>query len=92
MNKLPTVFYCDNYFTGMPLIAELSRRGQRLVGTIRDNRNPKNKILASVTTMKKVPREKCALMYDSANTMVLWRWKDNAVVTLASNVVADKPI
>ena len=42
--------------------------------------------------MKKVPRGKCALMYDSANKMVLCRWKYNAVVTLASNVVADKPI
>ena len=26
LNKLPTVFYCDYYFTGMPFIAELSRR------------------------------------------------------------------
>ena len=42
--------------------------------------------------MKKVARGKCALMYNSANKMVLCRWKDNAVVTLASNVVADKPI
>ena len=86
------MFYCDNYFTGMPLIAKLTRRGQGLVDTIRDNRIPKNKILASVTTMKKVPRGKCALMYGSANKMVLCRWKDNTVVTLASNVVADKPI
>ena len=92
LNKLPTVFYCDNYFTGMSFIVKLSRRGQGLVGTIRDNRIPKNKILTSVTTMKKVPRGECALMYDSANKIVLFRWKDNAVVTLASNVVADKPI
>ena len=76
----------------MPLIAELSRRGQGLVVTIQNNQIPKNKILASVTTMKKVPRGECALMYDSANKMVLCRWKENAVVTLASNVVADKPI
>ena len=92
LKKLPTVFYCDNHFTEMPLIAELSRCGQGLVGTIRDNRIPKSKILASITTMKKVPSGKCALMYDSANKMVLCRWKDNTVVTLASNVVADKPI
>ena len=92
LKKLPTVFYCDNYFAEMLLIAELSRCGQGLVGTIRDNQIPKSKILASITTMKKVPRGKCALMYDSANKMVLCRWKDNAVVTLASNVVADKPI
>ena len=26
LNKLPRVFYCDNYFTGMALTAELSRR------------------------------------------------------------------
>ena len=92
LNKLLTVFYCDKYLTGMPLIAELSRRGQGLVEIIRDNRIPKNKILASVTTMKKVPREECALMYDYANKMILCRWKDNAVVTLASNVVDDKTI
>ena len=91
LNKLLTVFYCDNYFTAMPLIVELSRRGQGLVGTICDKRIPKNKILASVTAMKKVSRKKCALMYNSANKMVC-RWKDNAVVTLASNVVTDKPI
>ena len=85
--------HCDNYyFIGMPLIAELSRRGQGLVGTIRDNQITKNKILALVTAMKKVPRGECALMYDSANEMVLCRWEDNAVVTLAFNVVADKPI
>ena len=91
LNKLPRVFYCDNYFTAMPLIAELSRRGQGLVGTIRDKRIPKNKILASVTAMKKVPLRECALMYNSANKMIC-RWKDNAVVTLAFNVVTDKPI
>ena len=76
----------------MPLIAELSRRGQGLVGTIRDNRIPKNKILALVTTMKTVPRGECALMNDSANKIVLCRWKDNAIITLAFNVVPDKPI
>ena len=73
LNKLLTAFYCDNYFTGMPLITELSRRGQDLVGTIRDNRIPKNKILATVTTIKKVSCGECALMYDSANKMVLCR-------------------
>ena len=35
MNKLPTIFYCDNYCTGMPLIAELSRRGQGLIEILR---------------------------------------------------------
>ena len=91
LNKLPTIFYCDNYFTGMPLIAEVSRRGQGLVGTIRDNRIPKSGILASTTAMKKASRGESSLVFDSANKMVLCRWKDNAVVTLASNVVADKP-
>jgi len=36
LNKLPTTFYCDSYFTGMPLIAELSHREQGLIGTIWD--------------------------------------------------------
>ena len=75
----------------MPLIAELSRRGQGLVGTIPDNRIPKSGILASTTAMKKASRGESSLVFDSANKMVLCRWKDNAVVTLAFNVVAGKP-
>ena len=90
LNKLPTIF-CDNYFKEMPLITELSRRGQGLIGTIRDNRIPKSGILASATAMKKASRGESSLVFDSANKMVLCRWKDNAIVTLASNVVADKP-
>jgi len=92
LNKLSTIFYCDNYFTGMPLIVELSHRGQGLIGTIQDNRIPKKQILSSATAMKKVPRGESALAYDSANKPVLCRWKDNTVVTLASNVVADNAI
>ena len=91
LNKLPIIFYCDNYFTGMPLIAELSRWGQGLVGTIRDNQIPKSGILASSTAMKTASKGESSLVFYPANKMVLCRWKDNAVVTLASNVAVDKP-
>ena len=92
LEKLHTTIYCDNYFTGCPLIAELGRRGKGLVGTIRENRIPKNSLLNTSQVMKKGPRGDHKTVYDSLNKMALCRWKDNAVVTLASNVVADKPM
>ena len=77
----------------MPLFAEISHRGQGLIGTIRDWLEYQIKqILNSVTATKKVPHGENTLAYDSANTVVLCRWKHNAVVTLASNIVVDKPI
>ena len=71
LDKLPVTVYCDNYFTGTPLIVELSRRGQGLVGTIRENRIPKNGVLTSTAVMKKGNRGQHSVAFDAKNKMVI---------------------
>ncbi len=55
-------------------------------GTIRDNRLPKNFPLQSAKQIKTEVRGTMDVIYDSKNKISVVRWKDNAPVTIASNI------
>ncbi|XP_037116736.1 piggyBac transposable element-derived protein 3-like [Syngnathus acus] len=75
VRALPLRIYIDNYFTGLPLVAELRRRGY-----------------AYQKAMKRKPRGAVSVVYDTAYKIALTRWKDNAVVTIASTLAAEHPL
>ena len=91
---LPYCLNFDNLFTSLPLIHELKKRGYDSLGTIRQNRLGKNCTLNDVKSLDKQARGS----YDSAtatyenNNVLVTRWKDNAVLTLASSAYGVHPI
>lgn len=74
----------DNFFTSHQLVARLSQLNYFCTGTIRDNRT-KNAPLLEVRTMKKKDRGSLDYVFDKRNEMLMARWNDNSVVTIASN-------
>ncbi|XP_054729248.1 piggyBac transposable element-derived protein 3-like [Anastrepha obliqua] len=89
INELPLAmrtqklrFYFDNLFTGIPLLMHLKKMGYGGTGTLRQNRLPKECPIAKVETMKK--RERGSYEYASQGDVVVARWMDNSVVTVAS--------
>ncbi|XP_037124085.1 piggyBac transposable element-derived protein 3-like [Syngnathus acus] len=92
LRALPLRIYIDNYFTGLPLVAELHRRGYACTGTIRENRIPRSCPITDQKAMKRKLRGAVSVVYDTANKIALTRWKDNAVVTIASTLAAEHPL
>lgn len=92
IRALPLRIYIDNYFTGLPLLVEMRERGYACTGTIRDNRIPKSCTIEDKNKMKKKERGAFDVVYDAKNKIAVTRWKDNAVVTVASTISADKPL
>ena len=88
---LPFTFFCDNYFTTLPLVIEMKGRGYNYIGTIRANRIPKNCPLSDAKIMKKMKRG-CSESFEGTNddgeAVYLTRWKDNSVVTIASPIIS----
>lgn len=86
-------FYCDNYFTSLPLCRELKSRGYNCTGTIRANRVEKDCPLTNVKEFAKKERgyTEVATAKISGENVFLNRWKDNAVVTVASTSFAGNP-
>lgn len=81
--------FFDNFFTSLSLMKELTHRGVRATGTIRDNRLPKC-TLTNVKDFKKKTRGdfQYALV---DNELVICRWNDNNVITIASNSTSVLP-
>ena len=77
-----------NFFTGIPLLEELKKRGQAGTGTIRINRT-EGCPLPSTKEMKKADCGKYA--YKSDTNIVVCSWNDNSVVTIASNAIPVEP-
>lgn len=77
--------YIDNYFNSLPLLKSLREYDINCVGTIRNDRIEK----APLNEMKKDPRGEYQVLQDSENAVVLVRWRDNNVVTLATNKSTD---
>ena len=92
--NLPYTFYYDNLFTTLPLAHELLQRGYNRIGTIRQNRMGKNCPLKDVKSLSKENRG----AYEGAkatlneNEVLVTRWKDNAVLTLASTLFGVEPL
>lgn len=92
-SNYPYHFYCDNYFTTVPLLVELKNRGYNCTGTIKANRLGKDCPLTNINEFKKQQRgykEVVTANFKKTN-IFLNRWKDNAAVTVASTCYAGSP-
>lgn len=92
IRHLPFRFYFDNLFTSINLLLYLKENGFGGTGTVRENRLPKNICLESVKNMKKANRGTYDYSFEEKNSLIITRWKDNSVVTVASNVHGVFPI
>uniref|UniRef100_A0A8D0A249 PiggyBac transposable element-derived protein domain-containing protein n=1 Tax=Sander lucioperca TaxID=283035 RepID=A0A8D0A249_SANLU len=76
-------FHHDNLFTSLSLLDEMTKRGYGSCGTVRDNRlfdvpfTPKKEF-------NKLPRGATQVLTEGEKLLV--RWKDNNVVTMATNM------
>jgi hypothetical protein len=89
---LPFHFYFDNLFTGMNLLRYLKGRGYSATGTIRDNRIPKDCPLTGKKEMQKKPRGSIDSIVFQPDNIILVRWVDNSVVTVASTGHGVEPV
>ena len=82
---LPYHFCFDNLFTTFPLLKELKDRNYGATGTIRTNKC-QNCPLKSVDAMKKTKKGTAEFATDEKNKIMVCRWIDNAVVSVASTI------
>lgn len=85
-------FYCDNYYSSVPLFTPLTKQVIYMLGTIRRNRIPNN-ILPPDTIFKKKTRESAEKYVANIDGVDLstTTWKDNKVVTLISTCFRELP-
>jgi DNA excision repair protein ERCC-6 len=86
VQQLPFRFYFDNLFTGFNLLRELKKRHYGATGTIRDNRVPKDCPIISKKDMMKHARGSFEYVMNKQDGIIIARWVDNSVVTMASTV------
>ncbi|XP_068245431.1 piggyBac transposable element-derived protein 3-like [Palaemon carinicauda] len=91
IKDIPVRFYF-NYFTSLPLVNHLQEINYGATGTIRDNRIPKTCPINSTNEMKDVPRGDTDVVVDNIYKILLVRWKDNAVVSMVSNISPVYPL
>ncbi|CAH1968148.1 unnamed protein product [Acanthoscelides obtectus] len=89
--NLPYQLYVDNLFTSFNLLVYLKERGYGVTGTIRENRVPKDFPLEK-KSMTKANRGTLVAKIDKEDGIILMRWIDNAVVTVASTSYGMNPI
>ncbi|KAL5239779.1 hypothetical protein ACI65C_007189 [Semiaphis heraclei] len=77
--------YMDNLFSSPALFSFLRFRGYSAIGTIRDNRIPKNCPLTNKTVFKKKNRGYFETAMERKDGLLYLRWMDNAVVTMISS-------
>ncbi|KAJ6643847.1 PiggyBac transposable element-derived protein 3 [Pseudolycoriella hygida] len=92
-SECPYHFYCDNYFSSIPLLSELKDRGYNCTGTIKANRVGKDCPLMDMKRFKKQYRGYAEVVtaHHKKNKIFLNRWKDNSAVTVASACYAVNP-
>ena len=83
--SLPYNTYFDNLFTLFELLKELKDRSYGATGKIRANRC-KNCSLKLVDIMKKRKRGTAEFATDKVNKILVCRWMDNLVVSVASTI------
>jgi hypothetical protein len=83
--------YFDNLFTSLKLIDELTLKGIGATGTIRVNR-VENCPLIDPKLLKKSARGEHDHRLDVNSSVVIVRWHDNAIVTMASNCHGVRPL
>ena len=93
-SSLPYHFYFDNLFTTFPLLKELKEKGYNGTGTIRANRIGKSCPLASNKSVEKKDRgymDVATAEVDNHCNIIVTKWRDNAVVTVASTLHEKEP-
>lgn len=88
---LPFHLFFDNYFSSIPLLHELGNRGLRATGTVRENRTSKCPLEAN-KDFKKTERGSFVYKSSSPNSILVCKWNDNSVVTVASNTETVEPL
>ncbi|CAK1601053.1 unnamed protein product [Parnassius mnemosyne] len=94
ISKLPAgnySFYMDNFFTSIPLLAEIKSLGHDATGTIRGNR-VENAPLKDSKDMKKMKRGSYNQTTDVSSDITLVRYNDNNIVTIASTECGVGPV
>ncbi|XP_030747084.1 piggyBac transposable element-derived protein 2-like [Sitophilus oryzae] len=76
--------FFDNYFTSVQLMLHLTQEGFCATGTIRESRTEKA-LLKDKKIMQKSKRGHYDFCTNDDKNILLIRWKDNQVVTLATN-------
>lgn len=89
-NDIHFKLHTDNFFTSVKLIDHLTSEGIGIVGTIRANRVERCP-LKPVDQMKKEIRGSMDYKTDINSGLIIVRWNDNSVVTLASNFIGVDP-
>lgn len=82
---IPFDIYFDNFFTSTKLLEELKSRNLKGTGTIRENRLGKAFPLQKGRELKTKSRGFYDYVSSSDNSIVVVKWVDNSIVTLASN-------
>ena len=87
----PSLPYFANFFTSYKLLSELSDKGVKATGTIRETRiaNATKKIINSKDIKKE---ERGTFNFCSDEKVYLAKWHDNSIVTIASNWENHEPV
>ncbi|XP_033228842.1 piggyBac transposable element-derived protein 3-like [Belonocnema kinseyi] len=87
---LHRVFF-DNFFFSYKLFCLLKENGFYATGTIRENRTC-NSTMETVKSIKKKNRGTYDFSFDNEQKILLVRWNDNSVVTVATNNCTIEPL
>lgn len=90
--NMPYQIYIDNLFTGFNLLKMMRERGYGITGTIRQNRLPKDCPLPLKKELMKKDRGFMTSKISKDDGIFLVKWKDNAVVSMASTSYGIEPI
>jgi DNA excision repair protein ERCC-6 len=82
------VFF-DNFFTSHKLMTDLSDKGFKATGTIRETRTGRCPLVSSKEVSK---WQRGKFDFRSDGKVYMCRWKDSAVVTIASNYSSHEPV
>lgn len=88
--EAPFHIFCDNFFTSVLLLNHLAERGLKCTGTLRENRISKCPLKHS-KVFKKEPRGAYDYCLEKNTNIILCKWNDNNVVTIASNAISPLP-
>lgn len=91
VRHLPYHFYFDNLFTSLHLLRHLKEKNDEATGTVRKNRVPKECPIARPDIIERKTRgyKEHALSDDE---IIIVRWMNNCVVTIASTVHGVEPM
>lgn len=88
--EAPFHIYCDNFFISFPLLKELTARGLKCTGTLRENRLSDCPLTKS-NVLKKQTRGTYEYCLAENENVIVCKWNDNNVVNIASNDTSPLP-